>query len=131
MHLSSPDICIFICLSIPPSLAYKFLDRTVFIVIVLASSVVIVVDTVVDKWINGKKCNNLHKIFFYLFYCIYLFIYLFLLFRAAPTAHGVSQGRGSNQSCSCWPTPQPQQCRIPAASATYTIAQSNARSLTH
>ena len=38
---------------------------------------------------------------------------------------------GSNQSCSCWPTPQPQQCGIQATSATYTIAHGNARSLTH
>ena len=38
---------------------------------------------------------------------------------------------GSDQSCSCRPTPQPQQCQIPAASATYTTAHGNVGSLTH
>ena len=38
---------------------------------------------------------------------------------------------GLNSSCSCWPTLQPQQCWIQAASGTCTIAHSNARSLTH
>ena len=37
----------------------------------------------------------------------------------------------SNQSCSFWPTPQPQQCRSWAVSMTYTRAHSNAGSLTH
>ena len=36
-----------------------------------------------------------------------------------------------NQRCSCEPTPQPQQGRIKAASATYTTAHGNTRSLTH
>ena len=40
-------------------------------------------------------------------------------------------GQGSNQSCSCRPTPKPQQHQIWAASVTYTTAQGNARSLTH
>ena len=38
-------------------------------------------------------------------------------------------GEGSNRSCSC--QPQPQQCHIRAMSATYTMAYSSARSLTH
>ena len=38
-------------------------------------------------------------------------IYL-LFFRASPVVYGSSRARGSNQSCSCWPTPQPQQCQI-------------------
>ena len=37
----------------------------------------------------------------------------------------------SNQSCSCWSTPQPQQRRIQASSMTYTAAHSNSGSLTH
>ena len=37
---------------------------------------------------------------------------------------------GSNQSCSCRPTPQPQQCQIWATSVTYTASHSNAGSLT-
>ena len=40
-------------------------------------------------------------------------------------------GQGSNQSYSCQPTPPPQQCQIQAASATYTTAHHNTRSLTH
>ena len=34
-------------------------------------------------------------------------------------------------SCSCQPTPQPQQCHIQAASETHTTAQGNAQPLTH
>ena len=56
---------------------------------------------------------------------------LVLLFRATPTAYGSSQARGLNQSCSCWPMPQPELCGIRAASVTYTTAQGNARSLAH
>ena len=40
-------------------------------------------------------------------------------------------GQGSNQSCSCWPTPQPWQHQIWATCATYTVACSNTGSLTH
>ena len=40
-------------------------------------------------------------------------------------------GQGSNQSCSCWPTPQPQQCWIWTMSGAYTTAHDNAGSLTH
>ena len=47
---------------------------------------------------------------------IYLFTYC--LFRATPVVYGGSQARDQNQSCSCWPTPQPQQCGIWAASVT-------------
>lgn len=36
-----------------------------------------------------------------------------------------------NQSRSCQPMPQPQQCGIRAASAIYTTAHGNTRSLTH
>ena len=57
------------------------------------------------------------------------------LFRAVPVAYGSSQGRRfpglrSNRSCSCRPMPQPQQCQIPAVSATYTTTHCNARFLT-
>ena len=40
-------------------------------------------------------------------------------------------GKGSNGSCSCWPTPQPQQHGIRTTSATYTTAHSHTGSLTH
>ena len=38
---------------------------------------------------------------------------------------------GSNQSYSCQPTPQPQQCQIWAMSVTYTTGHSNVGSLAH
>ena len=44
--------------------------------------------------------------------------------------HRKFPGKGSNQRCSCQPTPQPHQCQIQAASANYTAAHGNARSLT-
>ena len=37
----------------------------------------------------------------------------------------------SNQSCCCWPTPQPQQLGIRATPAAYTTARGNARSFNH
>ena len=39
-------------------------------------------------------------------------------------------GQGLNQSYSCWPTPQPQQCQIQASSMTYTTAHGNVGSPT-
>ena len=47
------------------------------------------------------------KLFFY-----YLFIY-FCLFMAESAAYGSSQASGKmKRTCSCWPTPQPQQCQF-------------------
>ena len=40
-------------------------------------------------------------------------------------------GQGSNQSCNCRPTSQPQHLGIQALSVTYTTAHDNARSFTH
>ena len=65
---------------------------------------------------------------FILFVCVCVF---FVLFRASPVAYGGSQAMGSNQSCSHWPTPEPQQCQIQAASVNYTTAHGNAGFLTH
>ena len=62
---------------------------------------------------------------------LFLILFIFFLFRAAPVAYGRSQVRGSNQSYSCQPTPQPQQQRIWATSATYITVHGNARSLIH
>ena len=56
---------------------------------------------------------------------------IFSFLRATGAAYGGSQARGLNWSCSCRPTPQPQQCHIWAASATYTTTHGNARSLIH
>ena len=61
-----------------------------------------------------------------------LFIYLFiLLFRTTTLGMWRFPGEESNQSYSWWPTPQPQQHGIRAASETYTPAYGNARSFTH
>ena len=50
---------------------------------------------------------------------------------ATPAAYGSSWAGGSNQSCSCRPSPQPQQCGIEMASVFYvTACGNNARSLT-
>ena len=45
--------------------------------------------------------TNKRKLFFF-----------FFLFRATPAAYRKFPGYGSNWSCSCCPTPQPQQRRI-------------------
>ena len=69
----------------------------------------------------------MHCSFIYLFY----FIFVFLPFLGPLPWHMDVPRIGSNWSCSCWPTPEPQQRGIPATSATYTTAHRNARSLTH
>ena len=61
----------------------------------------------------------------------FLFVFVFLLFRAAPEAYGSSQAKGQIGATSCWPTPQPQQLWIQAKSVTYTTAHSNTGTLTH
>ena len=38
---------------------------------------------------------------------LFIFLFFFWLFTAAPVAYGASQPRGSNQSCSYQPMPQP------------------------
>ena len=76
---------------------------------------------------NSFKADSPSFSLFILFYFIFL---SFCLFRAIPTAYGGSHARGLI-SCSLRPTPQPHQCRIQAASATYTTAHVNAGSLTH
>ena len=45
-------------------------------------------------------------------------------------AYGGSQARGQIGAAAAWPTPQPQQHGIQAASATYTTVHSEVRSLT-
>ena len=59
----------------------------------------------------------------------FFFFWVFCPCRATLEAYGDFQARGSNQSCSCWPKPEPQQCQIRAVSAIYTPAHGNARSL--
>ena len=53
------------------------------------------------------------------------------MFLGPHLQHMRFPGKGSNRSYGCWPMPQPQQRQILAASATYTTAHGNARSLTH
>ena len=53
------------------------------------------------------------------------------IFLRLHSAYGSSQTRGQNRSYSGQPTPQPQQCKIQAESATYTTGHGNAGSLTH
>ena len=54
-----------------------------------------------------------------------ILFFFFCLFRAASRAYGGSQARGWIWSLSNQPTPQPQQCQIWAAFATYTTAHSD------
>ena len=64
-------------------------------------------------------------------YYLKIFFCLFVFFRATPTAYGGSQARGLIGAVATGlHTPEPQQRRIQAESATYTTAHGNARSLT-
>ena len=79
---------------------------------------------------NGFAQAGIFIYFYYLFICLFIYL-VFYPFRAAPTAHGGSQARGSNQNHSCPPLPGPQQHRIWAVPAIYTTAPGSAGSLTH
>ena len=57
------------------------------------------------------------------------FLFSFVVFLGLYLRH--MEVPRPNRRYSCWPPPQPQPCRIQAASATYTAAHGNARSLTH
>ena len=62
---------------------------------------------------------------------IFFFFFFFAFSRATSCGIWRFPGWGSNWSCSHRPMPEPQQCGIRAASATYTTAHGNARSLIH
>ena len=57
-------------------------------------------------------------------------LFFFFSFQDCPCGIYKFPGQESNQSCSCWPTPQPQQLGVPATSVTHTTAHGYARSLT-
>ena len=61
-------------------------------------------------------------------YCFLIFLFFFL----EPNLQHMEVPRlGSNQSCSCQPTPQPQAQWIQAGSETYAAAYGNNGSLAH
>ena len=62
--------------------------------------------------------------------CLMICFLFFLSFQGHTRGKWTFPGQGSNQSYSRQPTPEPQQRRIRAVSATYTTAHRNARSLT-
>ena len=63
---------------------------------------------------------------------IVFFFFSPLFFKGHTQWHVEVPRLGSNRSCCCWPTPEPQPHQIWAASSsTYTTAHSNAWSLTH
>ena len=59
---------------------------------------------------------------------IYLFIFVF---QGSTSSIGRFPGQGCTWSCSCRPTPEPQQCGIQVVFSTYITAHGNSRSLTH
>ena len=66
------------------------------------------------------------RIYFYAEICTRRIFFFFFL---GPHLQHMEVTRlGLNQSCSCWPTPQPRRM---STSVTYTTAHGNPRSLTH
>ena len=77
----------------------------------------------------GLKGNKSSLIWVMDSWVYYLFFFFFAFFRAEPAAYGSSsQARGRIGAAAI---PQPQQCRIPAKSVTYTTAHGNCRILNH
>ena len=71
---------------------------------------------------------SLYLLIFFLFFSS---LFFFLLFMAKPVAYGSSQARGRIRTTDASLHQSHSKARIQAASATYTIAHGNARSLTH
>ena len=69
----------------------------------------------------------------YLFYFVlfYFILFCFVLFLQPHLWHKEAPGLWVKSEHSCWSASQLQQYQIQAASATYTAAWGNARSLTH
>ena len=81
--------------------------------------------------INNSYLYIVKLLWFLLSFLLFLGgVFFFCLFRATPTAWRFP-GEESNQSSSCRPTPQPEQCQIQVESVTYTTAHGNAGSFTH
>ena len=68
--------------------------------------------------------------FWFLVGFFFVFVFVFLLFRAALVTYGSSRARGQFGATAA-SLPQPQQCTILAMSVTYPTAYGNAKSLTH
>ena len=81
------------------------------------------------SWVPGVNWFDMPFVLVSLFLFFFFLSFCYFLGRS----HGIWRfpGHGSNRSRSHRPTPEPQQCGIRAASATYTTAPGNARSLTH
>ena len=65
------------------------------------------------------------------FFFSFFFFWSFCLFCGRSCGIWRFPGQGSNGTCRCRPTPEPEQHGIQAESATYTTAHGNIRSLTH
>ena len=69
------------------------------------------------------------------FFCLFIYLFIFVFSRAAPAAYGGSEAKGSNWSCSHLPTPQPQPQPQPrgsrGSSVTHITAHSNTGSSAH
>ena len=73
--------------------------------------------------------NEARDFFFFFFFLAFGF--WLLAFQGCICGIWKFLGQESNWSSSCWPMPQPQQCRVQAMSVTYTTAHTNMGSLTH
>ena len=76
-----------------------------------------------------KRIMVTNEVWFFLNPVIWLFCFVLFAFLGLHMQH-MFPGQGSNWSCGCWPTPQPQQHRIWAVFATYITAHGNVGSLT-
>ena len=82
-------------------------------------------------WKVASHHNQLEDSLFTSDSCL-AFIFIFILsFQGSTCSIQRFPGKGLNQSCSCQPTPPPQQHQMRAVSLTYTTAHGKAGALTH
>ena len=74
-----------------------------------------------------RKQDKEREINLFLTFDLLILFFSFSFFLPCPRHNGSSQARGQIRAA----TPQPQQCQIRAAPATYASAWSNAGSLNH
>ena len=87
---------------------------------------VYVLFTIVSLYRSHINCSK-----HYYYYYYYYHYYYYYAFQGCTCGIWMFPGQGANQSCSCQPTQQPQQHRIPAVTEIYIVTCGNTGSLTH
>ena len=93
-------------------------------------TILIVTYTIFTIYLLLEKLT-ISSIFVVFFLWAQIFLFSSFLLFMVTLGKWKFPGQGLNQSCSCWPLPQPQPHQIRAMSVTYTTAHGSTGSLFH